>query len=101
MGRWAQRTRGGGGINAPNYIAAASITGGATARLTYAKPIDAAALTPDDFTSDPSSTQGDVVTQFSDNEVDVSFPSVINTDTEITYTGTVAGITTPQTVIYQ
>lgn len=98
MGRWAQRTRGGGGINALNHITSARYGAIEIRRLTYREAVDATQLDATKFASGPSGITGIGITQIDPHTIDVEMSSDIGTDTSVTYTGTTPGVQTPQTV---
>lgn len=101
MGRWAQRTRAGGGINELNSILLATKSGSFSALLTYAFNIDATQLGLADFESELSSEQPDSINQIDNRSVELNFAGDISGDTQIVYSGATGGILTPQTAFYQ
>lgn len=102
MGRWAQRTRGGGSVTTPNQIISAVISGSGQdqVELTYLYNITAIILTGADFTSNASGEVGQSVAQNLPNSVLVQFLVDLTGDTSITYSGTVPGLLHPQTKNY-
>lgn len=98
MGRWAQRTRAGGGITAANFMTKASIQGPVHIVVDYYRPVDADALIPVAFTSLPSATHADDTINVFPNQISLFFPDPIIGDTDLEYTDGTPGIRTPQTI---
>jgi hypothetical protein len=98
MGRWAQRTRGGGGINALNQITFVVQSAIAKEEISYEHAVDASQLVAAEFTSNPSGETGVSMIQSSPTVIEVTFTSDVGGDTELVYTGSTPGIQTPQTV---
>jgi hypothetical protein len=98
MGRWAQRQRTGGGINQPIQMIAAVGFSGTVIDIEYSAPISVLALTAADFESNPSGEAGIVRAQISPTKARVTFSGPIGSDTDVTYTGSVANVVSPQTI---
>jgi hypothetical protein len=100
MGRWAQRKRTGGGAPVLNYIIEATNFGGETAGAEYAYKVDANALSPAAFTSNPSGEIANTILQFDPRRIIIEFDIPQDADTTLVYSGTTPGIVTPQTIAY-
>lgn len=100
MGRWAQRTRSGGGNPSLNSMTRAVFDGTDTILVTYAMSVKDSSLSPGSFTSLPSNTVSVNVVQVDKNRVDVVFGSDVDTDTSIRYNGSTLGFLFPQTKAY-
>lgn len=98
MGRWAQRTRGGGGVTPLNLIVYVKQTGDFTQAITYQRPISRAALNPTAFQSQPTGELSTGLVQDSPRQVTATFDVETIGDVTLTYTGTTPGVLTPQTV---
>jgi hypothetical protein len=100
MGRWAQRQRGGGGINQPIAILSATIADSTHAHAQFSRAVVAAEFNGFFFQSDPSSEVGQSVSQISAQVLEIEFAGDITSDTDLIYSGSVANVITPQTVNY-
>lgn len=103
MGRWAQRSRSGGGPALFNAMNGAMIVDTDRAVISFALPINAATFPAGAFTSNPSgalSTTIDVTGDDVNTTLDVTFDDSLATDVSVTQTGAVPGIQTPTTVSY-
>lgn len=100
MGRWAQRSRGGGGLNPPNYILTASIDDATTALLVYKTAVTATGLGNTAFISLPSGTTSIAVLQNGAEGAEVDFIGDISADETIRFNGPAANVLSPQTVTY-
>lgn len=100
MGRWAQRTRGGGGASTSSIIqmVSAHIVDGATITVTYNANITAITFTAADFTTTPSNFSSDLVISQVGTVLTLDFGNDISFETAITYTGSATGIQTPDSV---
>lgn len=98
MGRWAQRSRGGGGLNPPNYMTLAVNTDSDEHTVTYAHAIAAESLQPGAFQSNPSGESGADVNQLDATRVIITFGGSVTGDTDLTFNGSTANVITPQTV---
>jgi hypothetical protein len=97
MGRWAQRTRGGGGINAINYIVGLGAASSGSMYVQYANAIDASQLLMGDFFFNPTGEFADSLVQLDSHRIEVTIAGLINSENEVIYTGSTPGIQTPQT----
>jgi len=100
MGRWAQRSRRGGGPHLENFIVGARLVGSLSLRVYYAKDVDASQLVANTFESLPSGESGDFTQQVAPREVEVVLVGDATGDTSMIYTGTTPGIQTPDGVDY-
>lgn len=98
MGRWAQRQRGGGGINTPLFMLTAAENDVDEVLVTFSGPVVAAAFTGFPFTSNPSGFNSNSVTQSGTDTLLVGLSGDITTDTTFTYNGSVANTAFPATV---
>lgn len=101
MGRWSQRRRAGGGpplITSGISITLGQIDGTMTVILTYDGNITAGDFNEASFTTHPSNTSANAISQESVNALNLEFTEDISTDTTISYNGSVVGVTTPQTI---
>lgn len=98
MGRWAQRSRGGGGLNPPNFILSASIIDDATVQVTYAHPVTAGVFGSFNFEILPSSAFQNAISQVSSNVISLDYGSGVTGEDQLRYAGTAANVVTPQTV---
>lgn len=98
MGRWAQRSRSGGGAQVLNSMVGRLFTSPATLRVYYATAVTALAFSGDEFTAQPSGTQALTVTQNGPTAVLLDFGVAVNTDTTLEYAGSATGVVTPQTI---
>jgi len=98
MGRWAQRSRGGGGITPLNAILKAFIFDADVEDLTYQHNVDASTLVPAAFVSNPSTRNPTTIAQVTPRKVRLQYPDAIDADTTVTYSGATGGIRTPQTI---
>jgi len=78
----------------------ARITGGDTALVQYLLATDATQMVPQDFTSNPSGEQGDILADVTSREIQITFSGGIAGDTQLVYNGTTPRILTPQTISY-
>lgn len=102
MGRWAQRTRAGGTVNQFNRMTVAHVAvfGNDSCDVTYANPLNAAALTASDFSSQPSTEGGASISQLSANVIRITFSNPVDTDTSLDYGGNAVGFITPDSIAY-
>lgn len=103
MGRSAHRKRTGAGpptTSALIEITDATVISGTEATLTYSAAVTAAEFTPPDFESLPSAALGLQLTQTGPTQITVEYNADISTDTDVAYSGSVAGVLTPQTISY-
>lgn len=100
MGRWAQRQRGGGGVNQPIVIL--NVTHGDTneAVVTFSKPVTASNFSGFGWSSTPSAETADSFAQTAGQVITVTFNGDVDEDTELVYNDTVVNIVRPQTVPY-
>jgi hypothetical protein len=76
----------------------AGSTGDDQESLVYNGGIDANVFNPGDFSSEPSGSTPDTVIQDGPNGLQLMFTPDISSDSTVDYTGTAAGILTPDTV---
>jgi hypothetical protein len=98
MGRWAQRSRGGGGLNPPNFILSASIIDDATVEVTYQHPITAGVFSSFNFELLPIAAFQNAISQVSANVISLDYGSGATGQDQIRYAGTAANVLSPQTV---
>jgi hypothetical protein len=98
MGRWAQRTRSGGGITPLNFITTALAGGGVTIIINYSRPVDGSQLDQSAFTAEPEGEVANNLTQFDEHGIELQFPDDIAPGGTLVYDGSTPGILTPQTV---
>lgn len=99
MGRWAQRSRAGGGVTPLNAMQSGRRVDNFNWRITYAAAIDAAELAAGQFISDPSGVTVSSITQIGPREVAIQWDDTTTAETGIEYTGDTPGVLTPQTLI--
>lgn len=100
MGRWAQRTRGGGGIgggNALNRIVINKKDSFTQSTETYLKAVNAASFSVGDWISTPGGATVTNIAQGADNKLVLTWDD-IETETGLTYTGVAVGVQTPQSL---
>lgn len=95
MGRWAQRTRSGGGKSI-NFITAAVEQSEFDLVLTYLNAIDASEFELPDFDTEPGFFEPVAITNDSANEIHLEFGDDISAETDITYQGDTPGVLAPQ-----
>lgn len=101
MGRWAQRSRGGGGTTLPlNFITEAAKQGGAIVDGQYARALTVSALVPTAFLSSPSGKIGQSILDLGDGAFEITFNGNVAADTGMTYSGHTPGVLTPQIIFY-
>jgi len=102
MGRWAQRSRGGGGISTPIEMIDVSIQGSGQDAIfvDYSGGVNANVFDPADFSSSPSGAVGVAVSQNSIRQLRVDLDMTALGDTDFTYSGTLPSIVHPQTIAY-
>ncbi|SRR6266481_756616 len=101
MGRWAQRRRGGGGGGSGTdliHIVSVNRDSDEILIVQYTGPITAADFSASDFTTSPGMLNPDTVDPDSSATIDLTFLVTTVGQFSVTYTGTVGGILTPQTV---
>lgn len=100
MGRWAQRSRSGGGPPAPAaliYIASASNDGFTEVRLRYSAAVDSDDFASIDFELTPGASNPILIAQGDPDELVLTFGDSSGA-TSITYNGGFPGLLSPQTV---
>jgi hypothetical protein len=102
MGRWAQRSRSGGGppLQGPIQIQTATKIGSIDIELTYDRDVTSVGFLPQDYTTNASAQAGEFLSHPTPTQVQVTFPSPVDTDVSVTYTGAEPNVLTPQTVAY-
>jgi hypothetical protein len=100
MGQWATRRRRGGGPLTLNYITRAQKAGGIQILLTYANDVSAAAVQSEQFESTPSGQTQVTVDQPTIRTLSLNMNGDVSADTTVTYSGTVQGFLTPQSINY-
>lgn len=99
MGRWAQRTRGGGGINTPLFMVSASVDDDAHITVTYNRlPTAAINSSGFSFSAAPSGAFADSATVTGPLTLQLHFNGDVTADTTLTYHGTYALALFPQTI---
>jgi len=103
MGRWSTYRRRGGGAHTDATLITITELGTDFPNslfVYYSAAIDATDFNITDFATAPDSFQPNVVGQDGFNSLQLDFVVDISTQTKLQYTGTVAGVLTPQTVDY-
>ena len=90
----------GGGITPLNRMIAASLFAADTVDVEYAAAVSAATFNPAAFESTPSTLVADSIQQLATRRIRLTFTDDVNLDTNLVYSGTTPGITTPQTINY-
>jgi len=98
MGRWSQAKRASGPVTLINFITEAVDNTTLLIDLTYQSSVAAGSFAAASFVSNPSAFVAQTVAQVSSRVIRISFLGSIAADTSLTYSGTVPGILTPQTV---
>lgn len=98
MGRWAQRQRSGGGVNQPITIINVQRVGTLQLHVTFSKPVDYNNFLTSAFTVEPLGIQQDAVGPVSADTIGLLYGTNITAQTEVTFTGSVANVVSPQTV---
>lgn len=97
MGRWAQRTRGGGGrtVQVIGATFTVSFFDGSSANLDYSTPIDVSPLVAANFRSFPSGVVATSIDNLAPGSAGINFPGFHPADTFIRYTGATTGFESP------
>lgn len=101
MGRWAQRSRSGGGTAILNYMLRASATDTTHARITFAENVSAAAFDVGGFESSPSGATAQVFVQVSKRIVDLEWDGSTAADDEVVYVQNAPGFQPNQHLQYE
>lgn len=91
MGRWAQRTRCGGGKSI-NFMTAAQEIGSTELRVTFLDAVTAAEFGTSDFDTTPGEFEPSGFSNFAPNVLDITFNDSIESETDLNYLGLVPGI---------
>lgn len=99
MGRWAQRSRAGGGVTPLNFMISGRRADNFNWRITYASAVDAAALSPAAFTTNAGGVTTSLITQIGTREINIIWDDTTTGEVSVTYNGVTPGIQTPQTLV--
>lgn len=98
MGRWAQRSRSGGG--AAQQISIVSVVGHAEFDITlrFSTAVTVVGLGASDFFADPPGVTQDSLTQIDSRTIKVNYTSPVDEAATVTFTAAVPGFKSPQVV---
>lgn len=104
MGRWAQRrlgsSSGSGASSELVHLVSATIDTTQDSTLVYSGAIDLDDFNESDFTSRPSASIVDSITQPDFNQLSIHWDSPVVGDTHVDYSGDAPGVLSPDTVNY-
>lgn len=100
MGRWAQRTRAGGGKSGLTVLVYAHKIPTDTITVAWSDVVKAATFSPSNFASAPSNITCTDIAQTAPNRLSLQMDDDISAETSINYIGTAPGVKSPDNKIF-